>query len=131
MRHTYLFEFNQTNTLSRPFSATDRVLVIGFNMRPMEYTKKDDGTLDKVSECDYVTFERLLYDGVWDIDKCLEIYEQGVIASAPVHDECCKPVRIDHCCNSVWLNEPGIYRAVYHGEGRPDAAVIYYNESGK
>lgn len=131
MRHTYLFEFGKTNMVSRPFSAADRMVVIGFGLRPLEFTAKPDGTLDKLSECDYVTFERLLYDEVYDLHKCTGINEQGVIASVPVNDGCGKLIRLDHCNNTVWLNEPGIYRAIYHGEGRPEAALIYYNESGK
>lgn len=130
MRHKYIFEIGKTDTVSHPFSVIDRVLITAFNLRPIEYTKKDDGTLKDFADCDHVTFERLLYDDVYDIDKCKNINEMGVIASAPVLDECGNTVKLTHCNNTVWLEQPGLFRAVYHGDGRPEAAVVYYQEKG-
>lgn len=131
MRHTYVFEMGKTNTVSRPFSPAGEVFIVGFNMRGLEYTKNPDGTLGEIHDCDYVIFERLLYDGVYDVTKCDGISEQGIIAAVPVKDHCGNIVKLNHCNNTLWITEPGIYRAVYHGDGRPDAAVVYYNSNGK
>jgi len=34
---------------------------------------------------------------------------------------------LDYCHNALWLTDPGIYRAVFHGNAREQAAVIMYN----
>lgn len=92
-KHTFLFNVGKTFTVSRPFHAG--VFVVGFNMKKAEYTKRDDGALAEYIDCDKVTFERLLYDDVYDLNKCrTDVLEAGVIFAEPVRDGCGKEVAL-------------------------------------
>lgn len=87
----------------------------------------EDGALTGIIEGDVVYFERLLYDGVYDID-CSGIDEKGVIASEPLRDECGCVIVLSACHNVLRIDEPGVFRAIYEGGGRDGASVVFYQE---
>jgi len=126
-KHTELFPLGKHNITSITF--TTPAFIAGFHLSPDEY-ETDDVTGKETGNKragDYITFERLLFDGVYDINCGARINEAGIAAAAAVRNECGEEVRLDYCHNALWLTDPGIYRAVFHGNAREQAAVILYN----
>lgn len=123
MKYEYLFEPSKPNRISIQFDVPDDAQILGFNIKPRAYTTDDDGKLLDIIPGDCVYFERLLFDKDYAID-CQCIDESGVMASAPLRDACGELVVLNDCINSVIIDVPGIYRAVYEGEGRFDAHVV-------
>lgn len=114
-----LFEQGSTNTISPTFSAPAQIAVFG--MTDTQY-EESEGVVTNTICGDYITFERLAYDDVYDRD-CKGVTEQGIKASAPVLDECCCEVQITACNNVIALEEKGIFRAIYHGDNRENILV--------
>lgn len=123
MKAIMLFPLGKTNTISQTFGTN--AVITGFNLRPYAHTKDANGIVQD-SECgDYVYFEELLYDGAYDVSCGMKIHEDAELLSETLKDECGNLIKIDACRNYVHIKKPGIYRAIYVGEGRPEAAVTY------
>lgn len=126
MKATSLFALGKTNTESPTFSGG--VQITGFNLRPYRAEGVEIGEcgFELKEECgDYVYFEELLFDGEYDISCCEGLQEAGALLSEVVKDECGELLCINAHCNSVKIEKQGIYRAIYVGDGRADAAVVY------
>ena len=129
MRHTTLFAPGNGDTVSLTFAVPrDGVFLAAFGLTGAQYTTDANGALQDYYPCDHITFERLLFDGMYDRQNACapEVVEAGVWMSEPVRNDCGKTVALTQCHNTLWLIEPGIYRALYHGERRHDIALIYY-----
>lgn len=124
MRQIRLFHRNKSNRTSRPFSGP--VFLSAFGLLPQEYEVDADGKMTETEE-DFIYFEKLLYDGVYDV-TCEGIQEEGIIAAEPLRDECGCLIKLDHCRTGIHLDEPGIFQAVYSGPNRANVALIFYQE---
>lgn len=128
-QHVYMFEPNSAQMSSQRV-APGGAVVVGFNLAPSTWETDADGKV-QIEEGDYVYFERVLYDKVYDVDCSLEIDEGGVIASTPLLDECGCLVKLDACNNTIELPSPGAFRAYYVGQNRVDATVVFYPKETK
>lgn len=115
-----LFDLGGTETVSANFTAPAQLSVFG--MSPTTMTEKD-GIVTDMQCGDTITFERLAYDGKYELN-CRGIVEEGVKASAPLLDDCCCEVVLSACGNSIYIEETGIFRAVYHGDNRENIILM-------
>lgn len=115
-----LFEKGKTNLVSKTFESPAQLTL--FNATPMSYTE-NNGVVTAMECGDYITFERVIFDTNYSVD-CKGINENGVMASAPL-TECdgCE-IRLDANCNTLTLEQKGIYRAIYHGKFRENIILI-------
>lgn len=133
-KYKTIFKPNSATTISSqiiPGGST----VVGFNIPEVTWEEvphpdNPDRTVVEFSDCEYVYFERVIFDNNYDITKCDGIDEGGIIATAPLLDDCGCPVILTACCNTIKLPEPGKYRAYYIGDSRPEVTVIFYPKEG-
>lgn len=126
MKATTLFALGKSNTESATFSGP--VQITGFNLRPYhaQGVQVGDCGFKLEEECgDYVYFEELLFDGDYEINCCKGIEEDGALLSEPLKNECGELLCINAHMNTVNIHKKGIFRAIYVGDGRPEAAVVY------
>lgn len=115
-----LFEQGKTNLVSGTFTAPAQLSL--FNATATEHTFEDGIVTD--SACgDFITFEKVLFDGVYDV-ACNKIIEGGVMASAPLQDEDGCDVQMDYRHNSLFIEGKGLYRAIYHGDNREEIILV-------
>lgn len=120
-----LFQQGSTETTSQVFNAP--ATIVGFSLAPTtyEYENDSDGSLVTGVNCgDYVVFERVLLAEDYKKECGKSIKSDGVLASTPLMDECCKPLRLTACNNEITIEGSGTYRAIYIGDGRAEAIVI-------
>lgn len=135
MKHTYLLTPDSHDTTSPGFVVRkdESVFVAAFNLKPLMYEKNPDGSLkkDTVDSCDYIMFERILYDFEYGLTACkgtVTVHEKGIIASAPLRDDCSNIIAMTSCKDTLWITDPGLYRAVFVGNNRHGVSLVtYYN----
>ncbi|MBE2895709.1 hypothetical protein HPC38_02295 [Pasteurellaceae bacterium HPA106] len=115
-----LFDQGKTNLVSATFSAPAQLSL--FNATADEHTFVD-GIVTESNCGDFITFERVLFDGDYDV-VCKGIIEGGAIASAPLQDEDGCDVQMNHKNNSLFIEGKGMYRAIYHGDNREEIILI-------
>lgn len=123
MKATLLFPYRKTNEISPTFGGD--ALITGFNLRPYSNIKDANGVIIAEDCGDYVYFEELLFDSEYDVSCGMRVIEDSAILSEPLKDECGNLIVINSCKNYVYITKPGIFRAIYVGGGRADAAVTY------
>ncbi len=107
------------NTVSKTFNAPAQLSVFG--MTKNKHTEEDGIVTESVCG-DYITFERVAYDGVYDI-TCQGVDEKGELASEPLLEDGCE-VAMNYANNSLLIEGRGTYRAIYHGDNRENILLI-------
>lgn len=126
MKNHVLFKSGGTDKVSRFFNGD--VTLFAFGLTPSTYEKDERGALLEFECGDSISFERVLVDEVYDID-CKGLKEDGVMDSAPVLDDCGCVITLNACNNRIQLTDKGTYRAIYHGDNRPDITLIFHQNN--